>query len=280
MKISLITICHKSKKDILRYTTSFLKYHSLEKTEMQYEFIFVENSGQPGLREVIQPLADGGFKVVVLDSDNEGFGIACNLGAQNSTGDLLLFVNPDIQFMNSLEPLAEFQENGSWGTVRQLTPRGKTYSVDFLPEHKNILCELTKVRLLLNKNPRLFLTRCYAVGSFLVVERSIFETVGGFNSAFFMYHEEAELCRRLHLFGGPLFIDNGVTVVHEGFGSHETLEQALEFEAQGFLTYCKVTSQLHLIRSRLRNFRLLGYFSKIARQRYSLLEKIASEERD
>lgn len=278
MKISLITICHKSNNDIVRYATSFLKCHSLEKTRLQIEFVFVENSGQSGLREVVQPLSDAGYNVLVLDSDNEGFGIACNLGAKHSKGDLLLFVNPDIQFLSSLKPLEEFQKSGSWGTVRQLTPRGKTYSVDFLPEHKNILFELMKGHLLINKKPRFFLNRCYAVGSFLVIKREMFELVGGFNSAFFLYYEEAELCRRLHFFDGPPFIQNEVTVVHEGFGSHESLEQALEHEAQGFLTYCQVTSQLHLIRSRLKNFRLLGYFSKIAKRRYSLMKKLTMDE--
>jgi GT2 family glycosyltransferase len=277
MKVSLITVCHKSKEDIARFVISFLKYHSLDSDQIKYEFVFVENSGQPELREVVAPLSEGGYDVLVVDSKNLGFGIACNLGVKHSTGALLVFVNPDIQFLSNLDLLAEFATNASWGTVRQLTPLGKKYSIDFLPEYKTLFFELIQGSRLVNKYPNIFLKRCYVVGSFLVVEREIFARSGGFNPTFFLYYEEAELCRRLQWISGPPLIESRVFVVHEGFGSHETPEHSLKYEAEGFLAYCHVTSQLHLIKSRLSQFLVLGLFSKIAKQRYSILKSLVSK---
>jgi GT2 family glycosyltransferase len=277
MKISLITVCHNSKEDIAKFVISFLKYHSLDRDQIKYEFVFVENSGQQGLREVVQPLRMSGYDVLVVDSKNEGFGIACNLGVHHSTGDLLVFVNPDIKFLSNLDPLAEFAANASWGSVRQLTPCGKMYSIDFFPEYKTLFFELIKGYRFINQYPNIFVKRCYVVGSFLVVERKMFERSGGFNPAFFLYYEEAELCRRLQVIGGPPLIEARISVFHEGFGSHETIENALNNEAKGFLTYCQVTSQLHLIHSRLSRFSVLGLFSNTAKQRYSILKNIVGD---
>jgi len=274
MKISLIAVCHKSKEDLVRFVTSFLKHHSLANDQIKYEFVFVENSQQPEIREVIAPLSKDGFEVSVIDSKNEGFGKACNLGVKYSTGDVLVFVNPDIQFMSNLDLLSEFATNASWGTVRQLTPDGKKYSIDFLPEYKTLFFELIKGYRFINRYPNFFLKKCYVVGSFLVVEREIFLRSGGFNPAFFLYYEEAELCLRLQCTSGTPLIENRMCVLHEGFGSHESPEHSLKYEAEGFLTYCNVTSKLHLIKLRLSQFFVLGFFSKMAKQRYIMLKSL------
>lgn len=275
MKLSLITVCHKSKEHITGFVTSFLKYHSPDSDKNKYEFVFVENSGQPELREVVQPLSEGGYDVLVVDSKNEGFGIACNLGVKNATGDLLVFVNPDIQFLSNIDPLAKFATKSSWGTVRQLTPQMKMCSIDLFPEHKSLLFELVKGHLLVNKYFNIFLRRCYVVGSFMVVERKLFERSGGFNPEFFLYYEEAELCRRLQVIGGPPSIEERVVVVHKGFGSHETPEHAFRYAVDGFLTYCRVTSQLNLIRRGMRQLWVLRFLSKTAKKRYLILKNIA-----
>lgn len=277
MKISLITVCHKSNETIVNFVASFLKWHCPSSDRARYEFIFVENSGSQEIRESVRPLADGGYEIKVVDSDNEGFGAACNLGAKHSSGDLLVFVNPDVEFLCSLDPLVDFFDHASWGTVRQLTPRGRMHSIDLFPEHKNLVFELAKGYRFVNKYFRLFLKNCYVVGSFLVVEKNIFEQMGGFNTRFFLYYEEVELCRRLQACAGPPSIEEGVSVLHAGFGSHETPEHAFKFSAEGFITYCKVTSQLNLIDSLLRQLFVLGIFSKSARKRYSILKKTAED---
>ena len=276
MKISLITVCHKSKEDIGEYVSSFLKFHSPEKDTIKYEFVFVENSGQPELREVVRPLTERGYEVLVLDSKNDGFGIACNFGVRHSTGDLLVFVNPDIHFLSCLDPLAEFNEHASWGTVRQLTSGGRMHSFDLFPEYKNLLFELVKGHRFINKYYRIFLKSCYVVGSFLVVDKKTFEKSGGFNEAFFLYYEEAELCRRLQVIGGPPFIEHNISAAHKCFGSHETPAHALKYGIEGFITYCQITSQPKLIRKHLRILSVLGFFSKNARVRHLILKNITN----
>jgi hypothetical protein len=277
MKISLITVCHKSKKDIEGYVSSFLKLHHPKKEGVEYEFVFVENSTQPELREAVQPLSESGFDVLVIDSKNEGFGTGCNLGARHSTGDLFVFVNPDVRFLSCLRPLVESARKAPWGTVRQLTTNGKMHALDLFPEHKNLIYELVRGYLFVNKYWGVFRKKLYVVGSFLVVDRKTFNNSGGFNQAFFLYYEETELCRRLHKISGPPFVEQSVVVVHEGFGSQESLGHTLKYEAQGFITYCHITSQINLISTRIRQLWILGLFSKTAKQRYLLLKELCAK---
>lgn len=279
MKTSLITVCHQSKEHVQRYVSSFLQFHSREADKVAYEFVFVENSGQPGLREAVQPLKAAGYEILVVDSKNDGFGAACNLGAKHSTGDVFVFVNPDVRFMTSLDPLAVFAAPRSWGTAKQLTGTGQLYSIDLFPERKNLFYELAKGHWIINKYRRPFLKHCYVVGSFLVIEKTLFERSGGFNEDFFLYYEEAELCRRLQGINGPPLIETGVSVSHEGFGSHETPDHALKFGAEGFITYCEVTAQQPLIDTLLRQLRIVGFFSKTAEKRREILKRMTSDKR-
>ena len=67
---------------------------------------------------------------VIRNSENKGFGAACNQGAAQSTGDYLLFLNPDtVLFEDSLTRPIEFmecKENASVGIcgIKLLDERG------------------------------------------------------------------------------------------------------------------------------------------------------------
>jgi len=189
----------------------------------------------------VEPLRQAGFPAKILESENHGFAAGCNFGAREATGEALLFVNPDIQFLESLDGLAELARPENWGTVRQTTPTDGVRSFDLLPEYKILLYEMVNGYKLVNRFQRPFLAHCFAVGSFLVVGRVAFERCGGFNAGFFLYYEEAELCRRLQRLSGRPFYANEVSVLHEGFGSHDDTEQILRFAARGFVDYCRIT---------------------------------------
>lgn len=272
--LSLVTICHKSIDDIKTYISSFIFWHDIKINSLSYEFIFVENSGQPWIREVVQPLRLQGYSVKVIDSENEGFAKGCNLGAKHSSGELIAFVNPDVVFKSSLNDLDEFTEKASWGTIRQLTPSGNVHAVDALPEYKNILFEIIKGYRIVNLCPKLFLDRLYVVGSFLIVSKFLFERSGGFNEEFFLYYEEAEFCRRLQHLGGLPLIEKRAMVLHNCFGSQTNRSVTFKYEAQGFLTYCRTTQQPRLLIRRLMQLRVLGVFFKTAQLRYRALKEI------
>lgn len=277
MSISLITVCHKSRQKIAGYVGSFLEHHTALEHRSQYEFVFVENSGDADFQSAVQPLKDCGFSVKVLSTANDGFGCGCNLGAQHASGNILLFVNPDIRFLCNIDCLQSHVEQAIWGTVRQITARGQMYSIDIFPENKGILFELFRLHRLINRLPYCFLHKSYVVGSFLVVSKDLFVNSGGFNPAFFLYYEEAELARRLQELSGPPLIETRAAVFHEGFGSHNSRDELLRHEANGFLTYCQVTEQPCLLHARLRTLKLMGMVSTFSRKRFHILKAVASK---
>ena len=275
MTASIITVCHKSSEKIKKYVESFLRHHSRQ-DRIVIEFVFVENSGDTQIRANLQPLVDNGYNVQLIGAQNNGFGAACNIGAKHANGELLIFANPDIQFLGGITAYQSELSSTSWGTVPQMTATGSKYSIDLLPEFKGFFFELFKMYYLVNKFPSLFASRSFAVGSFLVVNAKLFHQAGGFDERFFLYYEEAELARRLSEISGPLKIMAGPAIFHEGFGSHSSSSSVLPHEATGFITYCSVTNQPWLLKARLSTLRMLGLFSKMSRKRHqALVEKLA-----
>jgi len=49
----------------------------------------------------------------------------------------------------------------------------------------------------------------------MLVRRSAFERVGGFDERYFLYFEDADFCLRLRSAGGRVYYDPSITVVHE-----------------------------------------------------------------
>jgi N-acetylglucosaminyl-diphospho-decaprenol L-rhamnosyltransferase len=275
MSITLITVCHKSRQKIAAYISSFLEHHTGADDRAMYQFVFVENSGDSSFQSAVQPLRDSGFEVVVQHTANEGFGRGCNTGATYATGDILIFANPDIRFMGNLATLHAHTGRPFWGTVRQITPSGKAYSIDLFPEYKGVIFELFKLYHLINWVPTWFLRRSYVVGSFLIVSKDLFVKSGGFDPKFFLYYEEAELARRLQAICGPPGIEAQIEVFHEGFGSHNSQVEIYRHEANGFFTYCQVTQQPGLLCARLRTLKLMGMVSESSRKRFHVLKVVA-----
>jgi len=275
MRMTLITICHNSRLKITDYVDSFLLHHNSEDDRLKFQFVFVENSSDPTFQEVVRPLKESGFEVIVLNSENEGFGRGCNTGALHALGDILLFANPDIRFLSNLGCLIESTPPITWGTVKQVTSSSSVYSIDLLPEYKGFLFELFQFHRLVNLFPKWFLRKSYVVGSFMLVSKKLFVASEGFHPAFFLYYEEAELSRRLQSMSGPPVLCPSISVFHEGFGSQNSSEDIFKHEAKGFLTYCYITKQPELINKRLKILGVMSLLSKASRKRYKILQEIA-----
>lgn len=277
-KISIITVCHKSGVKILEYVSSFLNAHSHIQDKSFCEFIFIENSGDRNIETSISHLINYGYSVSVIYSENKGFGAGCNIGASNAKGEVLAFINPDVRFLSSILPLSDTGKWNGWGTVKQLARNKRISSIDLLPEYKGLLFEIIKGHVWINLLDRFFLGSSYASGSFITVDKALFFQVGCFNEEFFMYYEEAELCKRLYNASGELFIEKRVVISHEGFGSQSSYAEILRNEAKGFITYCRITNQKDLVRKKIALYKILGIWSAFSRLKSKSLEDVLAGE--
>src|ERR1035437_3231983 len=138
---------------------------------------------------------------LILNKKNGGFANGCNIGAKNSDGKFLLFINSDILINEDPIPamLDVFYSGNETGIVGcQLSnPDGSLQPSDFrFPQLFFRLLQLMglkKIILKLKMNVRLreqkYYETDYVSGAFLMIEKDIFFKIGCFDEKYFMYHE-------------------------------------------------------------------------------------------
>lgn len=225
MKISVIIVSFNCRDLLLDCLKSL--YNSSFKN---FEVIVSDNGSSDGTEEVIKKI----FPSVVFwkNGKNLGFGAACNAGAKNSSGDILLFLNPDTQVKReSLQVLSTFfSKNKDVAVVgaKLLWPEGSfqdSYKRFFSPFFSvlelfefhyyfknNLLNSKVNYDFELFNEPR---EVDFVIGAAMAVERNIFFELSGFDEDFFMYFEEIDLCKRIKKRGGKIFFLPYMEVVHK-----------------------------------------------------------------
>lgn len=184
----------------------------IQKTSgLDYEIIVVDNSNEPAQFEKLCSLLNGKAKVVDAKG-NLGFGKGNNLGVKNSTGEFLLFLNTDTLLMNNaIFNLWEYiKNNENVGAVgANLYSKTGQPNHSYIMKEKNLKNEISENSLLKVLGRKLFkrddfnLTEKpkkiggYICGAGLMVRRSCFEEIGGFEKDIFMYGEDSLLCYKI-----------------------------------------------------------------------------------
>jgi len=183
--------------------------------------VVVDNASTDTTVDVVQskrPTA----KIVSM-SENEGFGRACNLGAENVATRYILFLNPDASLKpNALEELEEAaSENGNLAAANPMILNGKgnarlkTSSVMHLPK------DLPKPQL---EKPS---QMPVLMGGAFFVRTEVFDAVGGFDPGIFLYHEDHDLSLRIARNGGQLWHIPTAVVTHvAGTGAKRSIKTA------------------------------------------------------
>jgi len=177
------------------------------------EIIIIDNNSTDGSIEYLQP----GFPGVKFISNNEnlGFAKACNQGIERTSGEYVLFLNPDTIvpadcFQKCISFFKSHNDAGALG-VKMLNEKGK-----YLKESKrgfpSPAASFFKLFGLAAIFPRSKLFAKYYLGyldennnqevdtiagAFMMIPREVLERVGGFDESFFMYGEDIDLSYRI-----------------------------------------------------------------------------------
>lgn len=168
----------------------------------------------------------------VANARNSGFGFGCNLGVAEASGSQLLFMNPDVvACCDDIEALLQEKANHPDAALlspKQIDSSGRPQKVfdDFpslLNQSKILKALLRVVRPSRFKDPRAeydSLTYCdWITGSCLLVSRADFDGIGGWSEDYWMYVEDADLCRRANNKGLRVAYTPNVQVIHAHGGS-------------------------------------------------------------
>ena len=166
---------------------------------------------------------------------NDGFGTGCNRGASACASETIFFVNPDARVTPGVTDrlISAMDADTSLGIVGAATtdPAGEVSAVSAGAEPS--LRSALGYFLFLGRIPlvrRLFAPMYLAPGAgsqlvdwvggaALMVRRSVFEAIGGFDEAMFLYMEDVDLCRRSRLSGSRVRFLAEATVEHKMGGS-------------------------------------------------------------
>lgn len=152
---------------------------------------------------------------VVRNSTNHGYAPACNQGAALARADFILFLNSDASVSpqtldHLLDVAAREPQTAIWQPVT-LTPAGDLESAGDVFTWWGINRHLDAIPAG-RPSAEVFAT----VGAALLVRRSVFEALGGFENSYFAYYEESDLCWRARLAGHQVRVVSDATISHIG----------------------------------------------------------------
>lgn len=174
---------------------------------ISYEIILVDNASTDDSKEFFQQ--DSRVRYI-YNNENLGFGRANNIGVNFAIGRNILFLNSDTLLVNNaIKILSDYlDENEFVGAVG-----GNLYAKNMMPVHSfrrftpiffdlSILLVDIPARIIFGKNKEHNFTDHVIVvntivGADLMIKKNVLDIVGLFDSRFFMYCEETELCHRI-----------------------------------------------------------------------------------
>ncbi len=212
-KLSIIVVNHNTADMLVRCLHSIRSQHSNDA-----EAIVVDNASQDGSVMVLRNAFP--WVKLIANRQNLGFAKANNQAVEFATGDYIYFLNPDTEIKEgAFSAIIEFMvvnpEVGLAGT-RILNPDGSPQSSveTRYPGERHSRGELSGLRGDI----------AWVLGASMIIRRSVFRDIGGFDERFFMYGEDLDLCAAVRMAGWKIgFIPNAVVVHWGGASERNTL---------------------------------------------------------
>lgn len=218
------------------------------------ETLVVDNASRDGSAEAVRQRFPG--VRVVANPHNAGFSRACNQGARETRAPLLLFLNPDATLepgaLATLAVLLETQPRvgivgprtrSSNGDIQVSTGPDLTLSSEWR-QRRLVLGVLRRDPAALSEAEARHARAHepdWVSGACLLARREAFTTVGGFDEGFFLYEEDADLCRRVRAAGWQVAFTPAAEVRHSrGISMARAPERAhMEYHSSHLRYYAK-----------------------------------------
>src|SRR5258708_28121817 len=197
--------------------------------DSEYEILVVDNASSDDSVEVLQSLP--GIRLI-RSPENLGFARANNLGAQQSSGRVLLFLNPDTKLVGPAinRMYTALVSSTSVGIVGcKLLNADLTLQTSCIQPFPTILNQVTDIERLKRAFPQV---RMWGIGPLfkdsgdqpaaveavsgacLMIRREVFEQVRMFSMDYFMYGEDIDLCYKVRQSGWTVGYVADATIVH------------------------------------------------------------------
>lgn len=230
-----VIVVHYRRADL---TTRLLSRLAADASAGSAEILVVDNCSP----EALDVPPDGVSCRVIRNERNAGYAAACNLGARQAAGSVLLFCNNDISYDSDvlgpllgalrgaprpgiagpglIHPDGRFQL--SWGEHPGL--RSEWHERRRQRESRRGGGSTYDERAIASRGAR---DVDWLTGACFMVSREAFEDAGGFDEEYFFYFEDADFCRRVGDNGYSIRYHPELLVTHYGSSSAAPADAAL-----------------------------------------------------
>lgn len=204
----------------------------------------VDNASSDDSREFITRQQDC---TALCNESNRGFAAACNQGAGQVRGDLILFLNPDVQVGRDSVPEAVrylcsaghenvgiigVQLRDENGCVHRSCARFPTASglLGLTLHLDRVVAGVVQPHFMVEWDHGSTREVDQVMGAFFMVRRVVFEQLNGFDERFFVYYEDLDFALRARQRGWKSVFLAGYAAVHAGAGaSRQALAQRMYY---------------------------------------------------
>ncbi len=286
IELSIIVVLYNSSKFLDGLIDSLLR-QKLSNKKVEIVFIGYEDGNKKELLKIDKLISKNDllhktFEInLVRKKTNRGFGWGCNLGAKLAKGEYLLFLNPDVILKDPLllQKTLKFLKMKKGAIIGALTysledNKKRLLSFRRRPNFYTFLFEFTNLKKLWPNNPYSrhfnFLDanvydlekECLEVdsvsGSFLSIAKKDFYSIGMFDTNFFLYLEDLDLCLRWRNNKKLVYMCPELKIYHYGGGSSR-MKERINVEAWIDSRLLFVNKHVHNILERLL-LRLIFFF--------------------
>lgn len=212
-KLSISIVNFQSESFIGECLASVFKFISPEDAEV----IIVNNDEKENLEEIKKRFPE----IRITDhKKNVGFGAGHNLGAKEARGELILFLNPDVELIEDVSPIIRlFENNKKIGIVGpQLLTDGEEIQ-SWIAGNETSLWNVLRNNTRTSSSKKIWKSprrreAHWVTGAALFIRRSLWEKLGGFDENFFMFFEDEDLCKRARKIGRTVVFSPEVKARH------------------------------------------------------------------
>ncbi len=213
--LTVIIVTYKTNEEIL--------FNCINSIKKEIKIINVENSNDDSHKKKIENKYDN--VKVILSGKNLGYGSANNLGLKNVKTRYVLISNPDVEYNKDFFDKIIFYLKGDI----DFSIIGPSYNDEAIHKSYGSL----DGTIIQNKFDKFFLKEVgYVIGCSMLLDTKNIKTDTYFDENFFLYFEEADLCRRVKMSGGNVFNSSRLLLTHLGNQSSTSTNPKYEIESE------------------------------------------------
>lgn len=237
--LSVSVVAYHNYEDILNMISSLVECTSkILKKQIYIIDNGTEDSNSENLNNFKKKISCFRDVIYIKSDKNVGFGAGHNLILDKIDSDYHAIVNPDIIFVEDCfsKIIPFFKEHGSVGMVvpKIIDEKGNLQKVyrreltifDLLNRilFKNFFRKRAMKHTMQDMNYSIPFKVPFAQGSFLVIRSELFKKLKGFDERYFMYVEDADLCRRVNDISALMYLPNAKVIHKWEQGSHKNIK--------------------------------------------------------